>query len=552
MPGKRESRRRGCAAGRTAMFNQKRLDDARLQYSRAVGGDGGERDGRDLAPDGDAGRPRRAAIGRQCGRCRDRRGRLQCVAEPQSTGIGGDCFILYSPKGALPVALNGSGRAPARPSVEWYVEHGIDEIGVADAACGDDPRRDRRLVHLQPRIRHAAARRIARAGSAGGRGRLRRDPARRRRLAPRASRNCAIRSPPRLFLPRRQAAAAGDKMRNPPLAATLRRIGREGREASTSGAVCRDRRPAQIARRAAREADFAAQRSNYVEPILPRYRGYDVYECPPNGQGMAALMILGRSPATIWRNARRGRPDPSPRRGEQGGLSRRATTLSATPSTARRCRAIPCPRRAPSASRRTIRLDARRCRGPRLGRVEHKDTVYLCVVDQRRQRVFVHQLAVLVLRHGHPGAQERRRCCTTADRASAPPGPSERDRAEASGRCTRSSRHARQGRTRGDALRRHGRALPGGRPRPFHPPLLDRGIDPQQAAEQPRSFAAQRRTAGRGAGRRERSRRPARTRPRRAAGGAARRLPGDLDRSRARRRWSAAPTRARTGLALGY
>src|ERR1700749_5254531 len=36
-----------------------------------------------------------------------------CLAEPHMTGIGGDSFVLYSPKGGLPVALNGSGRAPA-------------------------------------------------------------------------------------------------------------------------------------------------------------------------------------------------------------------------------------------------------------------------------------------------------------------------------------------------------------------------------------------------------------------------------------------------------
>src|SRR5207237_5839920 len=55
---------------------------------------------------------------------------VQCVVEPESTGIGGDCFILYSRQGALPVALNGSGRAPARATVDWYVERGIGEIAV--------------------------------------------------------------------------------------------------------------------------------------------------------------------------------------------------------------------------------------------------------------------------------------------------------------------------------------------------------------------------------------------------------------------------------------
>jgi len=82
-------------------------------------------------------------------------------------------------------------------------------------------------------------------------------------------------------------------MRNPALAATLRRIGRDGREAFYEGPVMRD-----ILGRLKEldglheEADFAAQRSNWVEPIHAPYRGYQVYECPPNGQGLTALLAL--------------------------------------------------------------------------------------------------------------------------------------------------------------------------------------------------------------------------------------------------------------------
>jgi len=82
-------------------------------------------------------------------------------------------------------------------------------------------------------------------------------------------------------------------MKNPPLARTLRRIGREGREAFYEGAVASEI----VARLRSlgglhEEADFAAQRAEWVEPIHASYRGYDVYECPPANQGLTALMIL--------------------------------------------------------------------------------------------------------------------------------------------------------------------------------------------------------------------------------------------------------------------
>src|SRR3954468_17602266 len=53
---------------------------------------------------------------------------MQCVVEPESTGIGGDCFVLYSKNGAPPIALSGAGRAPAKAHVEWYAERQIREI----------------------------------------------------------------------------------------------------------------------------------------------------------------------------------------------------------------------------------------------------------------------------------------------------------------------------------------------------------------------------------------------------------------------------------------
>ncbi|HXO89775.1 MAG TPA: gamma-glutamyltransferase, partial [Stellaceae bacterium] len=189
---------------------------------------------------------------------------MQCVVEPQSTGIGGDCFVLYSRQGALPVALNGSGRAPARATVDWYVERGISEIavqtphavtvpGAVDAWCTFN--REHGTIPLSELLEPAA--RAAEEGYV---------------VTPRIAADWhrsreKLRDPitAALFLPGGKPPAAGDKMTNPPLAATLRRIGREGREAFYAGPVMHD-----IVSRLKslgglhEEADFADQRSNWV------------------------------------------------------------------------------------------------------------------------------------------------------------------------------------------------------------------------------------------------------------------------------------------------
>src|SRR5580700_8854389 len=153
---------------------------------------------------------------------------MQSVVEPQSTGIGGDCFVLYSKKGAPPVALNGSGRAPAKATVEWFAERQIGQIstqtahavtipGAVDAWCLLN--REHGTQPLAELLEPAA--RTAEDGY---------------RVTPRVAwdwdRNqWKLRDPytAKVMLPGGRPPKVGDRMRNPRLAETLRRIGREGR-----------------------------------------------------------------------------------------------------------------------------------------------------------------------------------------------------------------------------------------------------------------------------------------------------------------------------------
>ena len=55
-----------------------------------------------------------------------------CVVEPQATGIGGDCFVLYAPanNSGEVIALNGSGKAPAKAELSWFLNQGMKQISL--------------------------------------------------------------------------------------------------------------------------------------------------------------------------------------------------------------------------------------------------------------------------------------------------------------------------------------------------------------------------------------------------------------------------------------
>ncbi len=90
-----------------------------------------------------------------------------------------------------------------------------------------------------------------------------------------------------------KAPGKGDIWVNKPLADTLEKIGREGRDAFYKGDLAEViARTVQDAGGFLTVADLAAHRSEWVEPVKTDYRGVAVWELPPNGQGIAALQIL--------------------------------------------------------------------------------------------------------------------------------------------------------------------------------------------------------------------------------------------------------------------
>jgi gamma-glutamyltranspeptidase / glutathione hydrolase len=215
-----------------------------------------------------------------------------CVVEPHMTGIGGDCFCLLSEPGKPVWGYNGSGRAGARASDQALRAQGLTEIGNSIHAVTVPGAIDAWETILQAHGRFGLDRALAPAikYAEGGFpvaarvawdwqrhiGKLKADPG-------------AVRH----YLFNGGAPKEGDVIRFPALAAVLKTIAAKGARAFYEGEIADDMATTLSARGSFLTAeDFARHRGDTVEPISTNYRGLDLVEIPPNGQGLTALVML--------------------------------------------------------------------------------------------------------------------------------------------------------------------------------------------------------------------------------------------------------------------
>ncbi len=216
------------------------------------------------------------------------------VVEPMSTGIGGDAFILiYLAKMKELKALNASGRAPYAATLDYFREkkiakipdRGMLSVTVPGALHGwaavleNHGTMDLKEL-LQPAIQYAEG------GFPVGEKTAREWAKSKARLS--AHPNSAAN-----YLIDGQAPRPGQVFRQKNLAASLRKIANEGKEVFYGGELAEE-----IVRFSQKNGgllsvkDFRDHDSAWVEPIHTSYRGYEVYELPPNTQGITVLQML--------------------------------------------------------------------------------------------------------------------------------------------------------------------------------------------------------------------------------------------------------------------
>ena len=218
---------------------------------------------------------------------------VQCVVEPQSTGVGGDCFVLYGPASGGVHALNASGWTPAEATLEnvrnacgsSIPQTSIHAVTVPGAIAGWSALVEAHGTRpfgdlLEPAIRFAEEGFVVAPRVAWDWQR-----------AAQVLRNCEAGE--QFYLDGGEAPKEGSIMRFPVLARTLRFLAEHGAKAFYEGEL-----PERMVRSLRAQgglhqlADFAEFEPEWVDPINATYRGVRVYECPPNGQGIIALLML--------------------------------------------------------------------------------------------------------------------------------------------------------------------------------------------------------------------------------------------------------------------
>jgi gamma-glutamyltranspeptidase/glutathione hydrolase len=216
------------------------------------------------------------------------------LMEPTGNGIGGDLFaILWDPKTKKLHGYNGSGRSPKALTLEAFERRGLKDIpphgplpvtvpGTVDAWFALHAKFGRRTMaqNLAPTIAYARNGHPVHEVIAYYWG----------RSVPVLSKWPGFKEQ---FTIDGRAPRRGETWRNPNLANTLEKIARGGRDAFYTGEIARTIDAYFKANDGfLRYEDLAAHRGEWVDPVSTNYRGYDVWELPPNGQGIAALQIL--------------------------------------------------------------------------------------------------------------------------------------------------------------------------------------------------------------------------------------------------------------------
>jgi gamma-glutamyltranspeptidase/glutathione hydrolase len=216
------------------------------------------------------------------------------LMEPTGCGIGGDLFaVVWDAENRQLSGLNASGRAPALMTIEYFRERGMDAIPPLGPLSVSVPGAVDGWYELHGRYGRLPMAQILAPAIRYARGGF---PVSEVIAYYMASNKPYVEEYPgfaETYMPDGDTPKKGEMFRNPRLANTYEMIAEGGRDVFYKGEI------AKVIDAFMKEQggllryeDLANHRSEWVDPVSTNYRGWDVHELPPSGQGIAALQIL--------------------------------------------------------------------------------------------------------------------------------------------------------------------------------------------------------------------------------------------------------------------
>lgn len=216
------------------------------------------------------------------------------LMEPTGNGIGGDLFaIVWDAENGELTGLNASGRSPKAMTLKYFRERGLDSIPPFGPLPVSVPGTVDGWFELHGRYGRLSMQEILAPSIAYARNGF---PVTEVIAHYFRSNEARIGHYPgfkETYMPNGHVPRKGEMFKNPRLADTYQLVADKGRDEFYKGSIAR-RIDAYMAEQGGLLTydDLAAHTSDWVEPVSTNYRGWDVYELPPNGQGIAALQIL--------------------------------------------------------------------------------------------------------------------------------------------------------------------------------------------------------------------------------------------------------------------
>ena len=218
------------------------------------------------------------------------------VTEPLMTGLGGDLFVIYQDaKTGQLIGLNSSGAAPKALSPEFLAEHGVKRMPPDGIHSVTVPGAVRGWYQMHQRYGKLPWKDLFQAAVAfAEQGFPVHEGIREIWAAPNIVRGLKGNTESaRVFLPGGKPPETGQLFRNPDMAHALRLVAEQGPDAFYKGQIATAiLATSQHLGGTITAEDLAGFSPEWVQPISINYRGWRVYELPPNGQGVAALEML--------------------------------------------------------------------------------------------------------------------------------------------------------------------------------------------------------------------------------------------------------------------